>query len=121
MPDRKEQSDIYEIKQYEKETYHEFVSADELIPYLELNVNTPYTIYWENLNNLEPRFANYFFTNDNDLIVGLGCNANEKTEHELLIKLLGFCGTTDGYITYEQPAPNNSSDFLDNVGRTNTQ
>jgi len=121
MPDRKEQADIYEIPQYGKETDEEFDSADKLIRYLELNVNTPHTIYWENLDNIEPRFANCFFTDDNNLIVGLGCNANDKTEDELLVKLMDFCGTSDGYITYEQPAPSNSGDFMNNVRRTNAQ
>ena len=121
MPNRKEQADICEIPQYGKETDEEFDSADKLIRYLELNGSTPHTIYWENLDNSEPRFANCFFTDDNKLIVGLGCNANDKTEDDLLLKLMNFCDTTDGYITYEQPAPSNSSDFMENVRRTNAQ
>lgn len=121
MPNRKEQADTYEIPQYSQEADEEFDSADNLIRYLELNVNTPHSIYWENLDNAEPRFANCFFTDDNNLIVGLGCSANDKTEDELLLKLMNFCGTTDGYITYEQPAPSNSSAFLENVRRTNAQ
>jgi hypothetical protein len=121
IPNRKEQAEIYEVPQYGKETIEEFDSADRLIDYLELNVNTPHTIYWENIDNIEPRFANCFFTDDNNLIVGLGINANEKTEDELLLKLMDFCGTTEGYITYEQPAPINSREFVENVRRTNAQ
>jgi hypothetical protein len=64
MPNRREQADIYEIPQYGKDTDEEFDSADKLIRYLELNVTTPHSIYWENLDDIEPRFANCFFTND---------------------------------------------------------
>jgi len=121
IPNRKEQTDIYEVPQYGKEIDEEFDSADKLIRYLELNVDTPHTIYWKNLDNKEPRFANCFFTNDNNLIVGLACNANDKIENELLLKLMDYCGTNDGYIAFEQPAPHNSDDFKEIVRRTNAQ
>jgi len=121
IPNRKEQADIYEVPQYGKEIEKEFNSADNLIQYLELNLNIPHTIYWENLEDKEPRFANCFFTDDNNLIVGLSCNADDKTEDELLVKLMNYCGTDIGYITYEQPAPQNSLKFRENVRSTNAQ
>ncbi|RAW00277.1 hypothetical protein [Pseudochryseolinea flava] len=112
VPHRKEQVDIYEVPQYKGDTEMEFYLADQVIQYLEINVNIPYTIYWENLHDAEPRFANCFFTDDNNLIVGLGCNTDDITENDLLAKLMKFCGTEFGYITYEQPAPRNSTAFI---------
>lgn len=119
IPNRKEQADVYEVPMDGKETDEEFDSADKLIHYLELNVNTPHTIYWRNLEDKEPRFANCFFTDDNNLIVGLACNADEKTENELLARLMSYCGTDIGYITYEQPAPHNSLEFIEKVASAN--
>lgn len=121
IPNRKEQTDIYEVPQYGKEKVEEFNSADNLIEYLELSANAPHTIYWENLDDKEPRFANCFFTDDNNLIVGLSCEADDKTEDELLLKLMDYCGTKMGYITYEQPAPRNSHEFIEIVRRANAQ
>lgn len=118
IPNRKEQTNAYEIPQYSKETDEQFDSADKLIQHLELSINTPYTIYWENLDNNEPHFANCFFTNDNNLIVGLACNANDKTERELLLKLMEHCGSRDGYIAYEQPPPCNTDNFMEIVRRS---
>jgi hypothetical protein len=121
IPNRKEQADVYEIPMYEKETIEEFDSADRLIDYLELNVNIPHTIYWENLDNGQISFANCFFTNDDNLIIGLACDVDKKIEGELLMKLMNYCGSTDGYITYERPAPHNSSEFKMLVRSTNAQ
>ena len=121
VPNRKEQADIYEVPQFGDETDKEFDSADDLIQHLELNVNIPYSIYWENVQDTEPRFANCFFTDDNNLIVGLGYNADDMTENDLLGKLMKFCGTELGYITYEQPAPKNSSEFIAIAKSTNAQ
>ena len=42
-------------------------------------------------------------------------------EDELFIKLLDYCGTDIGYITYEQPAPQNSLEFIKNARSTNAQ
>lgn len=121
IPKRKEQADVYEVPQYGKETEKEFDSADNLIQYLELNSNIAHTIYWKNLEGEEPRFASCFFTDDNNLIVGLSCNADDKTEDELLMGLMNYCGTDIGYITYEQPAPQNSREFMKNARSTNAQ
>ena len=121
IPNRKERADVYEVPMYSKETIEEFDSADKLVDYLELNVNMPHSIYWENLDNQEPRFANCFFTDDNNLIVGLACNADDKTEKELLLKLMDYCRSKDGYIAYEQPAPHNSNEFMEIVRSTNAQ
>ena len=121
IPNRKEQADVYEIPQYGKETITEFNSADGLIGYLEINVNTPHTIYWENLDNGQVRFASCFFTDDNNLIIGLASDADEGIEDELLKRLINYCKSTDGYITYEQPAPHNTSEFKKIVESTNAQ
>ena len=121
IPNRKEQADLYEIPMHGEKTIEEFDSADKLIDYLELNANTPHTIYWENRDNNQIRFANCFFTDDNNLIIGLGCDADKRMEDELLKKLMDYCGSTDGYIAYEQPAPHNSSEFKMVVRSTNAQ
>jgi hypothetical protein len=114
-------TNVYEIPMYGKETIEEFDSADRLIDYLELNANMPHTIYWKNLDNSQIRFASCFFTDDNNLIVGLACDTGKKAEDELLLKLMNYCGSTDGYIAYEQPAAHNSSEFKMLVRSTNAQ
>ena len=115
-PNRMQQAEFYEVPQYGNEICEEFTLADELIHYLESNVTTPHSICWENLEDNKIRLVNCFFTNDNNLIVGLSCHADDKTENELLVRLMKHCKSKVGYITYEQPPPLNSVKFIENIG-----
>ena len=79
IPKRKEQVEVYEVPQHRGKMEIEFDSADNLIQYLESNLKIEHIIYWDNLDDKEPRFASCFFTDDNNLILGLSCTADNKT------------------------------------------
>lgn len=121
IPNRVEQTDAYELPQYGRQTEREFETVQALMQYLEANINTPYTIYWRNKEDKEPHFANCFYTNDNNLIVGLGSSVANNIAEELLTTLKNFCGSTEGCIAYEQPAPHNSEGFRRMIGDLNPE
>ena len=122
VPNRREMADEYEFNYPGQPEPFVFVSADACIDFLAINPGIPYTLYWENNNDSDIRFANCFFTDDGFLVIGLSCECEAHpvttTEDGVFGQLQTFCGHAPGYITYESAAPDNSIAFLEIARRT---
>lgn len=118
IPHREETADEYEIPQYSDKPTIIYKKAEDLIDYMVSNKNEPHTIYWRNLQRSNLKGAMCFFTNDGKLILGLSCktlDSDKSIERKYLEELREFCSTNDGYIAYEDPAPDNTAEFMDRV------
>lgn len=113
VPLRDECAESYEVPQYGgKNTAHTFNHTDAIIDYLVVNSNEPYSLYFENRNKSDIHFAMLFFTNDGNLIIGISTPAGNTTqEQDLLKQLLDFAESDDGYITFEEPPPDDADAF----------
>lgn len=115
IPNRKELSNEYEIPQYSDNPIITFNNATCLIDYLTAYKNVKHIIYWKNNEKSKLKGAMCFFTEDNQVIFGIYCNTafpDKSIESDYLNKLKEFCNSNIGYFTYEEPAPDNVSDFL---------
>ncbi len=118
VPNRLESADEYEVPQYSANTTYNFKTADELINYLSENKNEKHTIYWRNTDKSDIRGAMCFYTNDGHLIIGLYCETmypNTAIEDKIMTELKIFCNDSRGYISYEEPAANNTLEFLERI------
>ncbi len=118
IPNRQETADEYEIPQYSNKPTTVYKTADQLIDFLVINKSKIHTVYWTNITESEIKGAMCFFTKDEHLIVGLYCSTDSPDttiEDIYLEKLQEFCQTKNGYITYEEPAPQDTADFLEKV------
>ena len=118
IPNRKESADEYEIPQYAENPNFIFKTDVEIIDYLTENRHEIHTIYWANNDLSEIRGAMCFFTNDEQLIVGLYCETNfpDTTIEQKYFNLLqNYCESNNAYITYEEPTMHNSIEFLERM------
>ena len=59
-----------------------------------------------------------FFTDDGQVIVGLSCQTkypDTSIEDNYLKDLKNFCKSERGYVTYEEPATHNTTEFIERV------
>lgn len=122
LSNRKESADEYEIPQYADNPKIVFKTAVELIDYLTINKDEVHTIYWSNTDMTDIKGAMCFFTNNGHLILGLYCDTmypDTTIEDKVFADLRSFCGNSDGYITYEEPATHDTTEFLERVKSTN--
>jgi hypothetical protein len=122
LPDRDESADEYEIPQYSDSPIVTYKTANNLIDHLIKNKIDIHTIYWRNNNHEAIQQAMCFFTNDGQLIVGLSCQTKHpdtSIEDKYFKDLQNFCNSDMGYITYEEPAIHNATEFLDKVEKYN--
>lgn len=118
VPLRHERSNIYEVPLYTKETKNTFETSADIIDYLIENKHEIYTIYWANNENSDIRIAMCFFTDDDNLIVGISCETmypDTFIEDKVFNDLKIFCNSDKGYITYEEPTVHNTKEFLEIV------
>lgn len=118
IPNRQETADAYEVPQYAEEPVRTYTTAEELINYLAEHKQEPHTIYWSNKEEDELKGAVCFFTTDGKIIAGLHCavKASDSSIEERYFKeLTTYCNSTIGYITYEEPAPHDTQEFLARV------
>ena len=114
VPNRKVTADEFEVPQYSDLPTNVFSSVDEAIAYLVDNKNTKHSIYWKNLDEGDLKGVELFFTDDGFLICGLYCDTRHPDtmiEDDYFKQLREFCGSDEGYITYENPAVQNSLAF----------
>ena len=124
IPDWVESAEEYEIPQYSGDPIAVFESASGLIDYLVKKPDEHHSIYWRNTGKSEIRGAMCFFTNDGYVIAGLYCETtfpDTTIEDNLLFDLKKFCKSDSGFITYEEPPPQNAIDFLKRVKATNNE
>jgi len=133
-----ELSDKYEIPQYSKNHDQKLISMYELLEFLENKNDEPYYISWkglllkdfpfktvqvcpEEIKSIKQIVENHFlcmatYTNDGKMILGISCPTMEpdtRIEDYYFSKLKEFANSEIGYITYEQPATNNSAKFTE--------
>ena len=124
LPERLVFQDEFVIPPFADESRIAFSSVDELIDYLEKNPGEASSIYWKSLKENDLPFASCTFTDDDFLILGLSCKRTSKPGDVLLVdwsiaekyfrELQEFANNTPGYITLEEPPPENSIEFLKN-------
>jgi hypothetical protein len=118
LPNRQEATSRYEIPQFSESPDFLFTNADELITYLEQHPNELHAIYWLNKDASPLRGAMCIFTSDGQVILGLYCETlrpDIRNEQFYLERLMAFCNSTDGLIEYEQPAAQDTLEFLQRV------
>ena len=123
LPDRQESADEYEIPQYSNNPTVISKTADKLIELLERNKNEIHTIYWRNNSKTTVQNAMCFFTDDGQVIVGLSCQTkypDTSIEDSYLKDLKNFCKSERGYVTYEENATHNTTEFLERVKKYET-
>lgn len=122
LPNRQESADEYEVPQYSDTPKVLFKTAVELIDYLTINKHEVHTIYWSNVDKADVKGAMCFFTNTGQLIIGIYCDTmypDTTIEDKVLADLKSFCGNSNGYITYEEPATHDTTKFLERVKSAN--
>ena len=124
LPQRKENSNFYEVPRFEKKVELEFDNVDELMDYLEEKDKVSHCIYWRNMDdeNLN-RHGMIFYTSDSYMIFGISRDSygidNTKNEDNCLREMKNFINSEDGYITYECPPEETDFDFIRKVSEFN--
>ena len=114
IPNREESADEYEVPQYAENPQLLFSTELELIDFLAEKKHEPHTIYWRSLDKSEIRNVMCFFTNDGNVIFGISTETkypNTEIEENVFTQMKDYLLSSEGYITYEEPAPNNTEEF----------
>ncbi len=114
LPKREEQADEYELPLNADNPVAILQSAQEVIDHCVAHPFEKHAIYWRNTVEAEPIIAMIFFTDDGKLILGLSVD-DESLEREFFQRLKRFAQSETGYITYENPPPLNSEEFLKEI------
>jgi hypothetical protein len=115
LTNRQEAAKQYEIPQFSEHPRLVLYTAQALIEYEEQHPTEPHAIYWVNKDESTLRGAMCIFTSDAQVIVGLYCETRRPDttiEGQYLKALKDFCGTTEGLVLYEEPAPQETAAFL---------
>jgi hypothetical protein len=115
LPNRQEVTTQYAIPQLSEYPAQVLHTAEALIEYLEQHLGEPHAIYWLNKEESTLRGAMCIFTSDGQVIAGLYCETRRPDtmiERQYLEALKDSCGTTEGLILYEEPAPQDTAAFL---------
>ncbi len=122
LPNRQESAEDYVIPMHSDEPKIVFNTAIELIDYLTINTNEEHTVYWSNKDEADIKGAMCFFTNNGQVILGIYCDTmfpNTTIEDKVFEALKNFCGSSNGFITYEEAAPHDTTQFLERVKSAN--
>ncbi len=85
-------------------------SAEELLEWLESEVNQTYSLYWNNLHENDPQMAMLFFTQDGGMIAGLVIHSDETL---WLKQVATHVGGRFGYVSFEEPPPDKMDIFVE--------
>lgn len=124
VPKRRESIDDYEVPQHADKPVEIFNTAREAVKFLVENKSVKYSLYWENPIKSDLRGAELFFTDDSYLIMGIYCETkfpNTEIEDKIFKQIKEFCGSAEGYITYEDTPPLNSEEFREIIKNTKAQ
>ena len=75
-------------------------------------------IYCSNKEEAQLRGAMCLFTSDGQIILGVYCETlypDTAIESSYLKSLMDFCNSTEGLILYEEPAPQDTHEFLQKI------
>lgn len=119
LPLREESCDDYLIPQYSDNPIQVVNNADELMIFLESNIECAQSIYWSNKDENNPnKHGMIFYTEDGNMIFGLSRNAdmsgnlNTDNETECLREMKAYFNTELGYIHYENPPADTFEEFI---------
>lgn len=122
FPNRVESADEYEFPQYSSPAYREFKTVNELMLYLESEVNAEYNLYWKATDDSNPnRYGMLFYTSDAAIIFGISRDAdiggydNTENEDECLKQMKEYFQSENGYITYEDTPYETYKKFVSKV------
>jgi hypothetical protein len=118
LPSRQEVAFEYEVPQYSNIPKYVFKTAIELIDYLTKKTDEVHTVYWSNKDKTDIKGAMCFFTSNGQVILGIYCETkypDTSIEDKILADLKLFCGNSNAYITYEEPATHDTKEFLERV------
>lgn len=94
------------------------VKLDDLLQFLENQIDTEYNLYFRNLDDSNPnKYTMLFYTSDNALIFGLSWYINPSdsddttNEGDELEELTKFFDSKLGYITFESTPQETFKDF----------
>jgi len=108
LPDREETADEYLVPQFSETPKIEFRDAEKLLAYLCETPDEPHAVYWRSKADCDPGFAMVFPTTGGQIVYGLSVGENEL---EFLETLKSFVDSPIGYIDFENPPPDNPTDF----------
>lgn len=124
VPNRINTTEGYAIPHYAGNEVITFKKDANLIEYLVENKTVTYSFYWENNKNSEITHAMCFFTNDGKIILGLSTKTkfpNTEIEDNIMKKMKEFISNEYFLITYEEPAPLNSLEFIELIHERNKE
>lgn len=117
LPLSKLSTDDYPVPWFSKSPSIIFKEVEELIDYLEQNVNLEYSIYWENLDIKSIiQYFMVFYTDDGKMIFGVSVVGNNPQEMNSIIlfkKIKKFLNSNICCMTVEEVPPTNSKEFLE--------
>ena len=116
VPERRETADEYEVPQYADNPIENFRTAKEAVNYLVMNNSVEHSLHWENPIRSALRGAEIFFNDDGSVIMGIYCETkypDTEIEDKIFKEIKEFCGSEEGYITYEDTPPHNSEGFAE--------
>lgn len=119
LPHRVESASEYLIPQYSDNPIQSFDNADELMEFLENNVQFNQSIYWRNTDEDSlNKHGMVFYTRDGNMILGISRDADmtggsdTKNEQECLKEMKAYFKTDIGYIDYENPPIDTYNEFV---------
>ena len=108
-PDRSPLAEEYPFPQYAYDPFCVFESDLDLIDKLIQNKNETYSLYWRGCDYINEVML--FFTKDAEMIAGVVTDASFATE-ELFARVAKNTNGKYGYIDFESPPPEHSSDLI---------
>ncbi|MGK3997616.1 hypothetical protein [Sorangium sp. So ce1024] len=114
LPERRELAAVYEIPYMTEQPSGSFISADDLMAYLESNPEQRYVIYWVSTDGGLVSYAIVAPTADGAMILGLSCEDNSDEVVEALCRQLKeFTGAEDCLAELEMPPPASAKEFFE--------
>lgn len=117
-PIRELTTTVLEFPQHGQKTNQTFAHLNELLEFLENQIDAEYNLYFRNLDDSNPnKYTMLFYTSDNALIFGFSRYINpsdpEDTTNEDagLEELKSFLNTNLGYISFESTPKETFRDF----------
>lgn len=110
IPCRQQSVESYPVPAYSDVPLYQFSQCNEILAYLEENVSTSYTLYWDNLSDENVKQAMLFYTVDGMMIAGLA--GREIETFHALNDIARIVGGEFGYVSNGEFPPQNRQDFV---------
>lgn len=108
-------ADEYEIPQYSDSPFIVYKTANEIIEFMEKNIEYRYGLYWRSKKESEPKYAMVFYTTDGEMILGLSVYSFDDMAEHFLKKLKEFSDSKFGYYIAESPPFETAEEFRKSI------